>query len=134
MIDIEAFVNKAPDKVWDLWTRPEHIVQWNSASPDWHTPRAENDLRPGGRFTSRMEARDGSMGFDFGGVYDDVIPFEHISYTLDDGRKAIVSFEPENSGTRLRTSFQPENQNPEEMQRSGWQAILNNFKSYAESL
>ena len=133
MINIEALVNAAPERVWDYWTKPEHIMEWNSASPDWHTPHAQNDLRPGGSFSSRMEARDGSMGFDFGGVYDDVIPYEHISYTLGDGRKVIVTFEAEGGATRVRESFTPESENPEEFQKAGWQSILDNFKKYAES-
>ncbi len=133
MIDIEALINRAPEKVWEFWTKPEHIMEWNNASPDWHTPHAQNDLRPGGSFSSRMEARDGSMGFDFGGVYDDVHPYELISYTMSDGRKVVVNFEPEGGGTRVRESFMPEAENPLEFQKSGWQAILDNFKKYAES-
>ena len=133
MIVIEALVNRAPERVWEFWTKPEHIMQWNNASPDWHTPHAQNDLRPGGSFSSRMEARDGSMGFDFGGIYDDVIPYEHISYTLGDGRRVIVNFEPEGGGTRVRESFDPESENPAEFQKAGWQSILDNFKKYVES-
>jgi len=118
-ITIEATINAPVEKVWKLWTGPEHIVKWNNASDDWHTTRAENDLRPGGKFLSRMEAKDGSFGFDFGGVYDEVITNKLISYTIGDGRKVI-------------TVFEAESQNPIEMQRGGWQAILNNFKKYAE--
>ena len=131
-ITVEATVNAPVEKVWKLWTTPGDIMQWNNASPDWHTPRAENDLRAGGTFLSRMEAKDGSFGFDFGGTYDQVRTNELISYTLGDGRKVKVVFSGSGSETRIRESFDAENENPVEMQRSGWQAILDNFKKYAE--
>ncbi len=108
-------------------------MQWNHASEDWHSPHAENDLRTGGAFNFRMEARDGSEGFDFKGTYDEVVPLEHFAYTMDGGRKAIVAFQSEGQATRVIVSFEAENENPIEMQRSGWQAILDNFKRYAES-
>ena len=107
-------------------------MRWNNASPDWHTPRAENDLRVGGRFLSRMEAKDGSAGFDFTGIYDAVVPMERIAYTMDDGRKAAITFAPEGEGTHIAVTFDPESENSLEMQQSGWQAILDNFKKYAE--
>jgi uncharacterized protein YndB with AHSA1/START domain len=109
------------------------VVNWNSASDDWHTTKAENDLRTGGTFSSRMEAKDGSFGFDFGGIYDEVIPNELIAYTMGDGRKVKVTF-TENSGkTEVVETFDAETENPVEMQRGGWQAIMDNFKKYAEA-
>lgn len=131
-ISIEADVNSSISKVWEHWTEPKHITQWNNASDDWHTPHAENDLRIGGKFLSRMEAKDGSFGFDFEGVYSEVIPFKKIKYYLEDGRQVETTF-TENSGTtKISTIFDPENENPIEMQKEGWQAILNNFKKYVE--
>ncbi len=132
LITIEATIHAPVEKVWKLWTGPEHIVKWNNASDDWHTTKAENDLRPGGKFISRMEAKDGSFGFDFGGVYDEVITNKLISYTLGDGRKVKVDFISNNNETKVITIFEAESQNPVEMQRGGWQAILNNFKKYTE--
>ncbi|AEA45825.1 SRPBCC family protein [Fluviicola taffensis] len=132
-ITVENNVNAPLEKVWEYWNAPEHITQWNSASPDWHTPRSENDLRAGGKFTSRMEAKDGSFGFDFGGTYDEVIPHEKISYTMDDGRKTEITFIQEGSETKVIETFEAETQNPVEMQQGGWQAILDNFKKYVET-
>jgi uncharacterized protein YndB with AHSA1/START domain len=134
IITVETFVNAPIDKVWECWTHPEHIVNWNFASADWHAPKAENDLRPGGSFTSRMEAKDGSYGFDFEGVYDDVIINNLISYTLGDGRTVVIKFTNTGNETHIAESFEAEDVNPEEMQRDGWQAILNNFKKYAENV
>lgn len=126
---------KAPvQKVWDLWTTPEHIVKWNAASEDWHTTRAENNLKVGGEFSSRMEAKDGSFGFDFIGIYDVVDAPHRIAYTLDNGRKVEVDFKEVNGETSISQSFDPDSQNPAEQQQQGWQAILDNFKSYAEDL
>lgn len=133
-IDIETTVDAPIEKVWTLWTSPEHITQWNHASPDWHTPRAENDLRPGGKFLSRMEAKDGSFGFDFEGVYDDVATNERIAYTLLDNRKVTITFTPQGNQTHIAETFEAEGENPIEMQRTGWQAILENFKKYAEKV
>lgn len=132
-ITIEATVNAPVEKIWKFWTNPEHIIRWNSPSDDWHTPRAENDLRVGGKFLSRMEAKDGSAGFDFGGVYNDVTTNKLIAYTIDDGRKVKVTFTPSEKGTKIVVAFEAEDVNPIEMQRGGWQAILDNFKKYAES-
>jgi uncharacterized protein YndB with AHSA1/START domain len=132
-ITIQALVNAPVEKVWQLWSNPEDIKQWNSASPDWHTPHATNDLRTGGSFTSRMEAKDGSFGFDFGGIYDAVEPHKHIAYTMGDGRQVKVDFNSQDGQTHIVETFDPESQNPVEMQQAGWQSILNNFKSYAES-
>ena len=132
-ITVEATVDTPVERVWKFWNEPESINVWCSASPDWHTLNAQNDLRVGGEFSSRMEARDGSMGFDFGGVYTDVIPNRFIAYQMADGRKVEISFASEGGKTHIRESFEPENQNPVEMQRGGWQAILDNFKKFAET-
>ena len=132
-ITIETTINAPVEKVWKFWTLPEHITKWNSASDDWHTPKAENDLRAGGKFAARMEAKDGSFGFDFGGVYDAVKTNELIEYTLGDGRKVAVNFTPSGNETKLSETFEAENTNSIEMQRGGWQAILNNFKKYVEA-
>ena len=132
-ITVSASINKSVERVWKYWTGPEHITQWNAASPDWHCPRAENDLRTGGRFSSRMEARDGSMGFDFGGTYTEVKPPSSFAYTMDDGRKCEVLFTGEGDNTKVKVTFDAENVDPLEMQRGGWQAILDSFKAYAEA-
>ena len=132
-ITIENTVNAPVEKVWNYWTKPEHITKWNSASDDWHSPRAENDLRPGGKFSARMEAKDGSMGFDFGGVYDVVTPNEYIESTLGDGRKIKVRFAASGNTTKVTESFEAEETNSIELQRNGWQAILDNFKKYTEA-
>ncbi|MFJ8066571.1 SRPBCC family protein [Psychrobacillus sp. NPDC096426] len=131
-VTIETIVNAPAEKVWEYWTKPNHLTKWNSASDDWHTPFAENDLRAGGKFLSRMEAKDGSFGFDFGGVYDEVKLHEFISYTLGDGRKVETTFLNQENDTKIIQVFDPETENPIEMQQQGWQAILNNFKKYAE--
>ena len=132
-ITIETTVNAPVEKVWKYWSGPEHITKWANASEDWHTPRAENDLRTGGKFSSRMEAKDGSIGFDFGGVYDQVKTNELIEYTLGDDRKVIIKFTSKGNETKIVQTFEAEGTNPIEMQRTGWQAILNNFKKYTES-
>lgn len=132
-ITIQTTVNAPIEKVWTYWTAPEHITKWNSASEDWHTPHAENDLRTGGKFSSRMEAKDGSMGFDFGGTYDEVIEHQKIAYTMGDGRQVEVFFEARDGQTKVTESFDPETENPEDMQRQGWQAILDHFKKYTEA-
>lgn len=131
-ITIGATVNAPVEKVWQYWGAPEHITKWNSPSPDWHTPYAENDLRTGGKFVSRMEAKDGSFGFDFGGVYDEVIPNQRIVYTLGDGRQAAIDFTKEGNQTKIVIVFDAENENPVEFQQAGWQAILDSFKKYTE--
>jgi uncharacterized protein YndB with AHSA1/START domain len=133
-ITIEATVNAPIEKVWDAYTDPKQIIRWNSPSDDWHSPRAENDLRPGGAFNYRMEAKDGSFGFDFGGTFDEVKPNELLAYTIGDGRKVENVFTKEGDATKVTVTFEAENQNSIEMQRGGWQAILDNFKKYAESL
>ena len=131
-ITIETIVIVPVEKVWQLWTEPAHITKWNNASEDWHTPYAENDVQAGGKFVSRMEAKDGSFGFDFSGVYDVVRVNEYIAYTLDDGRKVTISFSTQGIQTRVVETFEAEDTNPVDMQRSGWQAILDHFKQYAE--
>ena len=132
-ITVENTVDAPVEKVWDFWTAPEHITKWNNASPDWHTPFAKNDLRTGGSFMARMEARDGSMGFDFGGIYDTVKTHEKIAYTMGDGRKVTVLFSKAGSTTKVTETFEPESENSLELQRGGWQAILDSFKKYVES-
>ncbi|SHG88699.1 Uncharacterized conserved protein YndB, AHSA1/START domain [Flavobacterium fluvii] len=129
-----ATVVKAPiEKVWQFWTKPEHITKWNTASEDWHTTKADNDLKIGGKFLSRMEAKDGSFGFDFEGIYTNVITNEKISYTLLDDRKVTVTFSTTENGVQITETFEAENQNSLELQHQGWQAILNNFKTYVEN-
>ena len=132
VITVESTINAPIEKVWEYWAKPEHIVQWNSASDDWHTPRAENDLRVGGKFTARMEAKDGSFGFDFEGIYKAVTTNEHIEYTIADGRKVQIDFSRDGDKTKVKESFEAESQNSIEMQRGGWQSILDNFKKYVE--
>lgn len=125
---------EAPLKLsWKCWTTPEDITQWNQASEDWHCPLAVNDLRPGGIFSYRMESRDGSFGFDFSGVYQKVKINEQIDYLLDDGRKVEISFADKAGLTEINQTFEAENQNPVQLQRDGWQAILNSFKKHTES-
>jgi uncharacterized protein YndB with AHSA1/START domain len=132
-IAVEAIVKASSKVVWKLWTTPEDITQWNNASDDWHTPNAKNDLRSGGTFLFRMEAKGGSFGFDFGGVYSNIIERELIVYTLGDGRKVEIRFTDRGTETGIVETFEPESRNPIDMQRDGWQSILNNFKKYAES-
>ena len=133
VITVQTTIDAPIARVWEYWSLPEHITKWSNASDDWHTPRAENDLRTGGKFTSRMEAKDGSMGFDFGGVYDEVRTNEYIEYTLGDSRKVKVHIKEEGGNTSVVESFEAENTHPVEMQQAGWQAILDNFKKYTES-
>lgn len=132
-ITVETTVNAPIATVWDYWTTPEHIMKWNAASDDWHTPSATNDLREGGSFTSRMEAKDGSFGFDFGGTYTTVIDHREIAYTTGDGRKVRVTFDEQDGKTKVTETFDAESENSPEMQRAGWQAILDNFKKYTEA-
>jgi len=133
-IQIQANVAVSIAKAWTLWTEPDHITRWNFASDDWSCPRAENDLRAGGRLLYRMEAVDGSIGFDFEGIYDEVVHKAKVAYTMTDGRQVETTFEELGDSTRVSTTFDAEQENPAEMQRMGWQAILDNFKKYAESL
>lgn len=131
-ITVQALVNADNKKAWDYYTQPEHITQWNFADSSWHCPHASSELSPGGRYLARMEARDGSAGFDFDAVFTEVIP--EISFTYEfGGRFATVSFEPQGEQTIVTVSFDPESENSLELQQQGWQAILNNYKQYTES-
>lgn len=133
-ITVEATVNAPIEKVWSSWTEPKHITQWNQASPDWHCPAAENDVRTGGSFKSTMAARDGSMSFEFGGTYTNVQHHKVIEYGMGDGRKVKVQFAAQGNTTTVTETFDAESENPVDMQRDGWQAILNNFKKHTEGL
>lgn len=133
VIEVSALIHAPIEEVWSRWTTPEDIVRWNNASADWHTTKAENDLRTGGHFLSRMEARDGSFAFDFTGKYDRVEKHEYIGYTIADGRKVSVSFESEGRATKVTEHFEAENVHTAEQQYDGWQAILDNFRNYVES-
>jgi uncharacterized protein YndB with AHSA1/START domain len=134
MITVSTIVNNTLQKVWDSWTKPEHIIHWNFASPDWHSPYAENDLNIGGKFLYTMAAKDGSFSFDFSGVYTEVITNKAINYTMDDGRIAIIDFEETENGVKITETFEPETENTIELQKGGWQAILDNFRNYAEAV
>ncbi len=134
MITVECSVNAPINLVWEAWNQPEHITNWYFASADWHAPSAENDLRVGGKFKTRMEARDGTMGFDFEGVYTNVVANECIEYKLADDRKVKIVFTQTKDGVKVAESFDTEKENTEVLQRNGWHAILNNFKKYVESL
>lgn len=133
VLTVQNNINAPLEKVWQYWSEPEHIVNWNHASDDWHSPKAENDLRTGGRFVSTMAAKDGSMSFDFEGVYDEVIPQQRIAYTMADGRKVEVTFKSNDDSTEVIEAFEAENIHSLEMQQAGWQAILDNFKKYVEA-
>ena len=132
-ITIEVIIKAPVAKVWEFWSKPEHITKWCNASPDWHAPHAENNLQVGGKFVTRMEAKDGSFGFDFGGIYDEVKANELITYTLGDERKVSIHFSSDENTTKLVETFEAEEENPLEMQRGGWQAILDSFKKYTEA-
>lgn len=131
-ITVEATIQATLKAVWTHWTSPGSIVKWNSASPDWHTPEAEHELKQGGRFRYRMEAKDGSTGFDFTGTFDDVRPHELLTYTMDDGRKVAISFAQVGQETHISESFEAEDTHSLDQQREGWQSILNNFKTFVE--
>lgn len=132
IVTVQVLVDASIDTVWRCWATPADIIKWNNASDDWHTPEASNDLRKGGKFSYRMEAKDASMGFDFGGVYSDIIDKHEINYTLEDGRKAIITFIEVDNKVQVIESFEAEDINSIEMQRQGWQAILDNFQKYVE--
>ncbi len=134
LITVTTLVNASPHHAWDFWTKPEHIVQWNHASADWHTKHASVELKQGGKFLSRMEAKDGSVGFDFVGTFTKIVRGELLEYVLEDNRKVSVRFAEQDGAVIVTETFETETKNPVEMQRDGWQAILNNFKKYAESL
>lgn len=130
---VETAVQAPVEKVWHCWNTPECIMQWNAASDDWHTPKSTVDLKEGGKFTSRMEAKDGSAGFDFAGTYTKVVPNEQLAYEMEDGRKVSVTFVPLGDKTLINETFDAETENSVEMQRQGWQSILDNFKKHTES-
>ncbi|WP_353185249.1 SRPBCC family protein [Parapedobacter lycopersici] len=132
-ITVEATANAPVAKVWEAWNTPGDIMQWNTADPSWHSPSSENDLRVGGKFKHRMEAKDGSFGFDFEGTYDQVDPHREITYTMPDGRKATTLFTEQDGKTSIATTFDAETENDPEFQKQGWQAILNNFVNFVES-
>lgn len=132
-ISVETIIKANISKVWDGYTKPEHIVKWNFASPEWKCPTASNDLKDGGKFSYRMESIDGSMGFDFEGVYTSVIDQSKISYVMPDGRTCVTTFDFKDDETSVVTTFDAESENPADMQKQGWQSILNSFKHYIES-
>ena len=131
-ITVTAIVKAPVSKVWSAYTTPDDIKQWNAASDDWHTTKSTVDLRAGGAFTSRMEAKDGSFGFDFAGTYTKIVPNELIEYSFGD-RTGAVEFVAGVNGVTVRVTFDAESENPAEQQRQGWQAILNNFAKHAEA-
>lgn len=132
-ITVEATVNAPVEIVWKAWNTPEDIMQWNAADPSWHCPASQNDLRVNGKFSNRMEARDGSFGFDFEGIYQQVDLHEKISYTMSDGREVSTLFSSKGDTTTITTTFDAETENDPEFQKQGWQAIISNFKKYVES-
>lgn len=132
-VTAETIVNAPIAEVWKCWTEPQHMRKWNNTSEDWHTPKAENDVRNGGELFLRMETKDGSTGFDYQGVYDDVLPNEKISYTTSDGRKTAVSFTETEKGIKVTETFEIENEDSSELHQSFCQAILNNFKACVEN-
>lgn len=132
-ITVEAATRVPVAKVWEAWNTPGDIMQWNTPDPSWHSPSSENDLKVGGKFKHRMEAKDGSFGFDFEGIYDKVELHKEITYTMGDGRKATTLFSEQDGKTFIATTFDAETENDTEIQKQGWQAILNNFVNYIES-
>jgi len=132
-ITVETTVKVPVDKVWIYWNAPEHITKWCHASDDWHSPYADNDLKVNGTFKTTMAAKDGSFSFDFGGVYTTVQKYKLIEYTMDDGRMVSISFSGNDDETKITETFEAETMNSIEMQKNGWQAILNNFKTYTET-
>lgn len=129
-VTVHVVVRAPVEKVWIYWTEPQHIREWNAASDDWHTPEAINDLRIGGEFHWKMAARDKSVEFDFWGTYTEIVLEQRIAYTMGDDRKVQVIFEKTDEGVRITETFEPEQENSEEMQRAGWQAIMDRFKKY----
>lgn len=131
-IIVETNILAPIEVVWQYFTDPEHVVHWNNASPDWHTPKAENDLQVGGKFSYTMAAKDGSFSFDFWGIYDTIKENQLLEYTLGDDRKVSVAFISVGDDSKIVETFEAESQNTVELQKSGWQAILDNFKKYVE--
>ncbi|MBN2395313.1 MAG: SRPBCC family protein [Candidatus Atribacteria bacterium] len=134
IITVETKIKAPIEQVWKFWTTPEHIINWNFATDEWCCPSAKNAFRSGGEFIWRMEAKDGSMGFDFKGKYDEIEVHKRIKYTLDDGRKTEITFSSIGDSTEIVESFEADNSTSLDMQQIGWQSILNNFKKYAESI
>ena len=132
-ITVETTVEAPVEKVWIYWSEPKHVMNWCSASSDWHAPKAENDLCVNGKFKTHMAAKDGSVGFDFEGIYTSVIPHKNIEYKMADGREVVINFTSNGKKTTITETFDAENENPLEMQKGGWQAILDNFKKYTEA-
>lgn len=131
-ITIQAVVSADRRKVWDYYTKPEHITRWNFADPSWHCPTASNDMRVGGKYLARMEAKDGSFGFDFEAIYNEVTDGEKFTYTMTDNRVVEAIFKELGDNTELSIIFDAESENPVDMQQQGWQSILDNFKKYVE--
>lgn len=134
LITLEAIIIKPMNTVWECWTKPEHITKWCFASDDWRAPSSTSDFKVGGKLSTRMEAKDGSFGFDFWGIYDEIKPNEKLTITMGDDRKWNTYFSLVDGGVKVVEEFEAESQNPVEMQQEGWQMILNNFKKYVESL
>jgi uncharacterized protein YndB with AHSA1/START domain len=132
-VTVEVLINAPIEKAWECFTSPEHITQWNFASPEWHCPTAEHDLKVGGKLKYHMAAKDGSMAFDYTATFTTIIENELLEYTLDDNRKVSISFTTENGQTKVVEQFETEDENSIEMQKAGWQAILNNFKAHVEA-
>ena len=133
-ISVQGHTRLGIQLAWEAWTKPEHVVNWTFASPDWHSPQANSDLKEGGRFLTRMEAKDGSTGFDFEGTFLQVKEPFLLEYRMDDGREALITFESSPDGTLVSETFDPEDIHPPEMQKQGWQAIMDNFIRYTEQL
>ena len=133
IISVKILINAPIIKVWNFWTEPKHIMNWNNASEDWHTPYSTNDLKVGGKFSYTMASKDGSMSFDFGGTYNAVIRMKKIAYSVDDDRKVTINFENTNNQVEITKNFETENQIQKKMQQQGWQAILDSFNKYVES-
>jgi uncharacterized protein YndB with AHSA1/START domain len=133
-ITVETTVKVPVDIIWKIWTAPDHITQWCQASEDWHAPHAENDLRVHGKFKTTMAARDGSASFDFEGIYTRIQKHKIIEYSMSDGRKVKITFSGQGPKTKVVETFEPEQINSPEMQRAGWQAILDSFKKHAETI
>ena len=132
MITVSTKINATVEKIWDYWSNPKHIANWTFATSDWHVPFVENDLQINGKFITRMEAKDGSFGFDFEGIYSNIIEYQFIEYHIIDGRKVSIQFIQNQDFVEIIESFDPENENTLELQQQGWQSILDNFKKYVE--
>jgi uncharacterized protein YndB with AHSA1/START domain len=132
-ITLETEIDATLEHVWKCFNQPEHVTQWNFAADDWHCPKASNNVIAGGEFNYTMAAKDGSFEFDFQGTYKEVTPLKELKIVLGDGRNMEVTFTQMGEKTKVTETFDPENENPREMQQMGWQMILNNFKKYAEA-